>query len=230
MQLHQFRQSPFCLKVRLVLAAKGLSFDVIEVTPGVGQIGLFRLSGQRQVPVLVDGETVVTDSTAIALHLERLHPQPSLLPADPQQCAQVLLLEDWADTALAGGVRAALIQAAAAEPQLRAALLPDATPAALRRLVAAVPAELGSWAGMLGDSLWGPGERQQLQRNLEQLQRLLDGNPYLVGDSLTLADLAVVAQLSLLAGALPVPGLGDNPLLDPLFNWHQGILDQLAEA
>ncbi|MBM5804339.1 MAG: glutathione S-transferase family protein, partial [Cyanobacteria bacterium K_DeepCast_35m_m2_155] len=101
MQLHQFRQSPFCHKVRLVLAAKGLSYDVVEVTPAVGQVALFRLSGQRQVPVLVDGETVVADSTAIALHLEQRHPQPALLPADPQLRAQVLLLEDWADTALA---------------------------------------------------------------------------------------------------------------------------------
>ena len=105
MQLHQFRQSPFCLKVRLVLAAKGLSFDVIEVTPGVGQIGLFRLSGQRQVPVLVDGETVVTDSTAIALHLEAAHPEPPLLPADPIARARVLLVS------VAGTLKDTLISA-----------------------------------------------------------------------------------------------------------------------
>lgn len=232
MQLHQFRQSPFCLKVRLVLAAKGLSFDVIEVTPGLGQLGLFKLSGQRQVPVLVDGETVVADSTAIALHLEQSHPQPPLLPADPALRAQVLLLEDWADTALAAAARNALIQAAATDPALRSALLPEATPGPLKQLVAAVPAGLGGIAETLSESLLGPGERQQLQRNLEQLQALLKGRSFLVGEALSLADLAVVAQLSLLRlpDGLAVPGLGDNPLLEPLFNWRDQIVGRLASV
>lgn len=231
MQLHQFRQSPFCHKVRLVLAAKGLSYDVVEVTPALGQWELFRLSGQRQVPVLVDGETVVADSTAIALHLEHSHPQPALLPADAELRARVLLLEDWADTALACGVRNALIQAAASDAGLRAALLPEATPGPLKQLVAAVPAGLGGLAETLGESLLGQGERQQLQRNLEQLQALLAGRSHLVGDALSLADLAVVAQLSLLRPeGLVVPGLGDNPLLEPLFSWCDQVLAPLAAA
>jgi len=47
MQLHQFRHSAFCEKVRLILAVKGLHADLIEVVPGLGQVALFRLSGQR---------------------------------------------------------------------------------------------------------------------------------------------------------------------------------------
>ena len=231
MELHQFRQSPFCDKVRLVLAAKGLSYSIVEVTPGVGQIALFKLSGQRQVPVLVDGETVVADSTAIALHLERSHPAPPLLPTDPQLRAQALLLEDWADTSLAQAVRTALIQAAAVDPALRTALLPSATPAPIKQLVNAVPSALGSWAETLGESVLGSSGRQQLQANLEHLQTLLSRQNYLVGQSLTLADLAVVAQLSLLRPeGLAVPGLGDNPLLEPLFSWCDQILAGLAPA
>ncbi|MBM5799558.1 MAG: glutathione S-transferase family protein [Cyanobacteria bacterium K_DeepCast_35m_m2_023] len=237
MQLHQFRQSPFCDKVRMVLAAKGLSYDVVEVTPGFGQISLFRLSGQRQVPVLVDGETVVADSTAIALHLEQHYPQPSLQPTQPELRARAMLLEDWADTALASAVRSALLQAAAAEPELRAALLPAATPAPLKQLVAAVPAGLGQWADTLGETLLGLGERQQLQRSLEHLQQLVNTQPFLVGTSLSLADLAVVAQLSLLRfppgwgeplAGRAVPGLGDSPLLDGLFNWRDRVLESLG--
>ena len=67
MELYQFRHSAFCEKVRLVLAVKGLDYTVVEVSPGLGQLELFRLSGQRQVPVLVDGSEVIADSTAIAL-------------------------------------------------------------------------------------------------------------------------------------------------------------------
>ncbi|TVS02220.1 MAG: glutathione S-transferase family protein [Cyanobium sp. PLM2.Bin73] len=237
MQLHQFRHSAFCEKVRLVLAAKGLDYTVVEVTPGLGQLELFRLSGQRQVPVLVDGSEVIADSTAIALHLERHHPLPALLPADPAERAQVLLLEDWADTALAAGCRLALLQAAGADPVLRTALLPDATPAPLRQLVSGLPSGVMGGMGEAIGEMVGPQHRRQLQGNLEQLAQLTAARPHLVGDKLSLADLAVVAQLSLLrfpaSSGAPlagrgVSGIADNPVLEPLFNWRDQVLAQLA--
>ena len=238
-ELHQFRHSAFCEKVRLILAAKGLEVSLVEVTPGLGQLEVFRLSGQRQVPVLVDGGAVIADSTVIALHLEERHPTPPLLPVDPVVRARVLLLEDWADTALASGCRLALLQAAAADPVLRTALLPDTTPAALRQLVSALPGGVMAPLGeAIGEAL-APCEARQLQRSLEQLCTLVESGPHLVGDRLSLADLAVVAQLSLLrfpasAGAplagRAVAGIGDNPLLDPLFSWRDRILAELGRA
>jgi len=228
LELHQFRHSAFCEKVRLVLAAKGLAYNVVEVTPGVGQLELVRLSGQRQVPVLVDGADVIADSTAIAHHLECNVPEPALLPADPALRAQVLLLEDWADTALGAGARLALVQAAAVDPVLRGGLLPDATPAPLRSLVGALPSALLSGVGQVIDH----GGMEQLRTNLLQLCALVQHQPYLVGAQLSLADLAVVAQLSLLlfpasAGAplagRGVPGLADDPQLAPLWAWRDAI-------
>ena len=68
LELHQFRHSAFCLKVRMVLQAKGLSYREVEVTPGLGQVDVFRRSGQRQVPMLVDDETVIADSSSIAAY------------------------------------------------------------------------------------------------------------------------------------------------------------------
>ena len=68
MELFQFRHSPLAA-AHLLLAAKGLSYSVKDVTPGVGQIELFQLTGQRQVPVLRDGEQLIADSS-IAMHLE----------------------------------------------------------------------------------------------------------------------------------------------------------------
>ena len=228
LELHQFRHSAFCEKARLVLAAKGLEYSVVEVVPGVGQLELYRLSGQRQVPVLVDGPEVIADSTAIALHLEARHPQPALLPVDPAERAQVRLLEDWADTTLAAGARLALVQAAAADPVLRTALLPEATPDGLRSLVGALPGGLLAGLGQVVDQ----GALQELRSNLEQLTVLVQAQPYLVGSALSLADLAVAGQLSLLkfpasAGAplagRGVPGLADDPQLAPLFAWRDRI-------
>lgn len=239
MQLHQFRHSSFCEKVRLVLAAKGLDYTVVEVTPGLGQLELFRLSGQRQVPVLVDGSEVIADSTAIALHLEARHPLPALLPADPAEKARVLLLEDWADTALASGCRLALLQAAAEDPVLRSGLLPEATPTPLRQLVSGLPSGLVGGMTDAISSVLAQQQRSQLHTNLEQLVVLTAERPYLVGEQLSLADLAVVAQLSLLSfpassgaplAGRGVSGIADNPLLAPLFSWRDRLLAELGSA
>jgi glutathione S-transferase len=84
----------------------------------------------------------------------------------------------------------------------------------------------------------GPGCRQ-LQTNLEQLALLTAAQPFLVGDQLSLADLAVAAQLSLLrfpesCGAplagRGVSGVADNPLLEPLFSWRDRLVAPLARA
>ncbi|HEY9813983.1 MAG TPA: glutathione S-transferase N-terminal domain-containing protein, partial [Candidatus Sericytochromatia bacterium] len=51
LELYQFEVSQYAEKVRLILDYKNLPYRKIEVTPGVGQLELFRLSGQRKVPV-----------------------------------------------------------------------------------------------------------------------------------------------------------------------------------
>ena len=234
LELHQFRHSAFCLKVRMVLQAKGLSYRTVEVTPGIGQVAVFRLSGQRQVPVLVDGDTVLADSSAISRHLEQLGADPTLLPTDPKQAAQVHLIEDWADTTLAAAGRASLVQAAALDPELRVALLPDDLPDPLRSVMGAIP---GGWVNGVSE-LVNQGERAALLASLEQLAASVEDSPFLVGDAMTLADLAVAAQLSLLrfpqsAGSSlagrGVPGLSDHPKLQALFQWRDQLELKLME-
>ncbi|MEN9877737.1 MAG: glutathione S-transferase family protein [Synechococcaceae bacterium WB6_3B_236] len=234
MRLYQFRHSSHCEKVRLVLAAKGLAYTTVEVTPGLGQWDLFRQSGHRQVPVLEDGHTWVGDSSAIALHLETSQPQPPLLPADPGQRAQVLLLEDWADTTLAAAAQLALAQTAATDRQLRTALLPDNTPLPVKTLAGALP--LG-WIGGVNQLL--EAKSQELIAALEQLSALLRVQPYLIGEKPSLADIAVAAQLYLLrfpAGAglqLSSRGVGaiaNRPDFEGLFSWRDGLYRQLGRG
>ena len=234
LELYQFRHSAFCLKVRMALQAKGLSFRTVEVTPGMGQVAVFRLSGQRQVPVLVDGDIVLADSSAIARHLERREHSPALIPAEPKAAAQVHLLEDWADTTLAAAVRAALVQAAALDPELRVALLPDDIPDPLRSVMGALP---GGWVSNVTE-LVNQNERAALLASLEQLALSVQSTPWLVGDSMSLADLAVAAQLSLIcfpssSGAAlagkGVPGISDHPKLQPLFHWRDQLELSLME-
>ncbi len=216
----------------MTLQAKGLSFREVEITPGIGQIALFRLSGQRQVPVLVDGDDVVADSSAICRHLEALRPDPALIPADARQRAQMHLIEDWADTTLAAAVRAALLQAAADDPQLRDVLLPDDVPSPVRQVMSGLP---GGWLSGLGELL-GQEQRSSMLSSLCAIADGLDLNGCLVGNAITLADIAVGAQLSLLrfpasAGdALAgrgVPGISDHPRLQELFRWRDQLETRL---
>lgn len=56
-----------------------------------------RISGQELVPVLVDGEVVVADSTVILEYLEDRFPEPPLYPADPARRAELRVFVDWFD-------------------------------------------------------------------------------------------------------------------------------------
>ena len=235
LELHQFRHSAFCLKVRMVLQAKGLSYRTVEVTPGIGQVAVFRLSGQRQVPVLVDGDQVLADSSSIARYLDQRAADPALIPSDPRQAAQMHLLEDWADTTLSMAGRTALVQAAALDPELRVALLPDDLPDPVRSVMGAIP---GGWVNNVSE-LVNQGERADLLASLEQLAVSVQSTPWLVGDRMTLADIAVAAQLALLrfpssAGSAlagkGVPGLSDHPKLQPLFAWRDHLEFKLMEG
>ncbi len=216
----------------MTLHAKGLSFREVEVTPGIGQIALFRLSGQRQVPVLVDADEVIADSSAICRHLEALRPDPALIPADARQRSQMQLIEDWADTTLAAAVRAALLQAAADDQQLREVLLPDDVPSPVRQVMSGLP---GGWLSGLGELL-GQEQRSSMLSSLCAIADGLDLNGCLVGDAISLADIAVAAQLSLLrfpasAGeslaGRGVPGISDHPRLQDLFRWRDQLETRL---
>ena len=81
-------------RVTLALAHKGLQVESVPVDPADrSEVAL--ASGQELVPVLVDGSTVVSDSTAILEHLEDRFPAPPLYPSDPARRAELRLFIDW---------------------------------------------------------------------------------------------------------------------------------------
>jgi len=53
------------------------------------------VSGQGLVPVLVDGDEVVSDSPRVLEWLERRHPEPPLYPREPARRAEVQVFVDW---------------------------------------------------------------------------------------------------------------------------------------
>ncbi len=235
LELYQFELSQYSEKVRLILDYKGLEYRKIEVTPGVGQLEIFRLTGQRQVPVLRDGDTIIADSTEIAFYLDRKYPEKPIIPSDPLLRGQCLLIEEWADESIGFKGRKALIGALNQNPNFRSALLPEEMPDIFKTLVNAVPAELldvlGTGVGFGREAV--KAATRALKQDLEALSLILQHRPYLLGDQPTLADLAV-AGLSIIlkfpAGdymSIPnelkgkgIPGLADNTAYDAFFLWR----------
>jgi glutathione S-transferase len=102
MKLYDYPQCPFGQKVRIVLAEKDLSYEMAFVDLRKGEQKrpeFLRLNPFGKVPVLVDEEVVVYDSTIINEYLEDEYPHPPLLPQDSAMRARARLLEDYADLA-----------------------------------------------------------------------------------------------------------------------------------
>jgi glutathione S-transferase len=100
LKLYDYPDCPFCQKVRVVLAEKDLEYEKIFVDLRKQEQKLpdfLRLNPYGKVPVLVDEDEVVYDSTIINEYLEDEYPLPRLMPEDSQGRARVRLLEDYCD-------------------------------------------------------------------------------------------------------------------------------------
>lgn len=90
--------SPYVRKVLVCLEHKGLAYEVDHIVPFFGDDRFSKLSPLRRIPVLVDGDLVLSDSTAICEYIEDKQPIPALLPADIRDRARARWLEEFADT------------------------------------------------------------------------------------------------------------------------------------
>jgi glutathione S-transferase len=106
MKLYSGPLSLFTAKVRIALAEKGLDYERIEVGWTLANRyvphhpDVVALNPKKQVPVLVDGDVVVYDSTLIFEYLEERHPEPALYPRDLAGRARCRQLEAAADEIL----------------------------------------------------------------------------------------------------------------------------------
>ena len=93
--------SPYAQKVKISLREKGVAFD-LKLPEGVGAGttgGAFAMANPRaEVPVLIDGDTAIFDSTIILEYIEEKFPEPMLLPRDLKARAKARMIEDAMDT------------------------------------------------------------------------------------------------------------------------------------
>lgn len=97
--LYEHPLSPYAQKVKIALREKGIEFETrIPDLFGGGDAAFNAANPRREVPVLIDGELAVFDSTVILEYLEDRWPQPALLPGDAAARARVRMLEELCDT------------------------------------------------------------------------------------------------------------------------------------
>jgi glutathione S-transferase len=190
MLLLQFSTSHYCRKARLAMGYKQIAFEVENLTPGLHVFKVKPLTGLQTVPVLlpqIEGQpAVIGDSTRIFEYLETYAPQPSLMLPDSAAQTQAWLLEDWLDESIGTATRFVYYHFRAGEGK-------SVNPSFSSQLVINVV----RWQyGIV------PAAVELAAKRLERAMEVLSpwkNQPYLLGNALSVADLAAAALLSPLA-------------------------------
>ncbi|MEM9715930.1 MAG: glutathione S-transferase family protein [Pseudomonadota bacterium] len=170
-RLYHFSLSPFCRKVRLVLAEKGQEVELFDEQYWEKRPDFMRLNPAGQVPVLRNTEVVLPMSSAICEYLEERHPDPPLLPKTVKARAEVRRLVGWFDDKFYHEVTQPLLNERVMK-KLSGQGHPEST---------------GVKSGL-----------KAARFHLDYMNWLLDRRRWLGGDSLSLADFAAAAHLSCL--------------------------------
>lgn len=190
MLLLQFSTSHYCRKARLALGYKQIEYRVENLTPGLHILRVKPLSGLTTVPVLLperaEEPEAVADSTNIFKYLDTYAPEPPLTNSDPQLQTQAELLEDWLDESIGTATRFVYYDYRAKEgKQIDPSLSSQIVINIVRRQygINEASVKLASQRLATAMSVLSPWQK----------------SPYLVGDRLSIADLAAAALLSPLA-------------------------------
>jgi glutathione S-transferase len=92
--------SPYVRKVLACMNLKGIAYQIDPITPFYGNDEYQRLSPLRRIPVLIDGDFHVSDSSVICAYLDDAYPDRPLLPPLPKDRARARWLEEYADCRL----------------------------------------------------------------------------------------------------------------------------------
>ena len=208
--LYEANDSPSGLQARICLQLKGVPFRRLAMR-FAGLRALGRSDALGELPVLVRGTEVIAGARSIVHHLEERHPEPGLIPGDVAARAYVLLLEDWADEAL--GILVGALRWLDADNR---ATQQDGRARWLRPFVGRILARRAS--RRYAAAGWTPASlglvRERVRDSLDLVAGLLDGKPFLLGRTPTLADVAVFAQLASLARCREGRLLADAPTVE----------------
>lgn len=163
--------SPFCRKVRLVLAEKKIEVELVEERYWEKSVEFMRRNPAGKVPVLKMEAKTLTESTPICEYIEDAYPDPKLLPDDRTARYEVRRLVAWFDDKFQDEVTSKLLYERV-NKKMQGQGYPDSK-------------NVKSGA-------------QRIKFHLDYMGWLLDQRRWLAGDVMTLADFAAAAHLSAL--------------------------------
>ena len=97
LRLYHYPLSPYCRKLRLVLAEKKIEVSLVEEKFWERRTEFLMLNPAGKVPVLRGRGMILSDSQATSEYLEARFPEPRLIPEDPQAQYEVRRLIFWFD-------------------------------------------------------------------------------------------------------------------------------------
>jgi len=212
MLLLQFSTSHYCRKARLALGYKGINYQTENLTPGLHILKLKSLTGLTTLPVLlteiVGQPQAIADSTEIFQFLESYQPKPALFLPDSEQQAQAAMLEDWLDESIGTATRFVYYQFRAGEGKA-------IDPSLFSQMVIKIVRQQYDINDNTVESA-----KKRLANALLVLSMYWEKSDYLVGNQLSIADIAAAALLSPLA-LIPVYRQEYPQIFERIINIHQ---------
>ncbi len=225
--LYQFETSPYCDKVKAVLAYKGLDYATRTVSPLTKKD--LKFSKKKLVPILSDNGEIIEDSTDIVLYLEDKYPKPPLMPKEGPLREEILRWENWIDDHLP------------AVYQYITYTRPSNAKVRMRREALASEGETwekfalgvaGPWMFpiMLAKKLKLASLhdlKDEVLRSLSHLEKHLQQQPYLAADAVSLADVALHGFVNSFRGLKGDDLFFDRPALKA---WDDRTTAAMAKA
>jgi glutathione S-transferase len=81
--LYDAARCPYCARVRIALAEKGIAYEPVEIDLSNRPAWLYEKNPAGRVPVLEEDTLILPESVVIMEYLEERYPEPALLPPDP---------------------------------------------------------------------------------------------------------------------------------------------------
>lgn len=160
--------SPFVRKVRVVLAEKGIAYDLDPVIPFNPPAEFRQISPLGKIPAYRDGDKVLADSSIICSYIDKTSGGPSLYPSDPYECARAMWFEEYADGGLVSVVGPKIFMQKVINP-----------------LFFGKPAD---------EAIVKKAIDEELPPYFDYLESQLGSSPYLVANQFSIADIGVGSQ------------------------------------
>ena len=170
-RLYHHPLSPFCRKVRLCLAEKGLEVELVEERYWEQRPEFQRISPTGKVPALRLEGTIFNSSQAITEYLDEEYSQPALLPHSPKARYEARRIVDWFDDKFYTEVSAPLLG---------------------ERVMKKITGQGHPDSSRVMSGL------KRARFHIDYMDWLLDSRKWLAGDRMTLADFAAAAHISCL--------------------------------